>query len=267
MNQKLLQMARDELGKVLLKQKNVQAALKNVPDGSLQILLSKGKYPQYYLYNENGGAHVREYISCKRMNLISALAQKQYDLELLNYLEKQAKCIDKFIDNYESLDDACIYADYLETRKRLVAEHDLTDDEYVREWLSTTPGDMNSYPKTSTYLTESGEKVRSKSEKIIADMFFHKKIPYVYEPELFFDDGSCVIPDFAALNVRDRKVFFYEHFGMMGVREYSEGMVEKIRRYEENGYWFGENLLYSFESSETYLDIRTIENMINKFLL
>ena len=54
-------------------------------------------------------------------------------------------------------------------------------------------------------ITEKGEAVRSKSEKIIADKLYMKEIPYVYEQPLYLKGYGYVVPDFKILNVRTKK--------------------------------------------------------------
>lgn len=55
-------------------------------------------------------------------------------------------------------------------------------------------------------LTNRGERVRSKSEKIIADCFFRKGIPYKYECPLYLKGLGIIYPDFTILSKKqDRK--------------------------------------------------------------
>jgi len=68
------------------------------------------------------------------------------------------------------------------------------------------------------------EKVRSKSEVIIADRLFINAIPYEYERGLIVKipkTAECPEtemvwnPDFRVLNVRTGKEYIWEHFGRM----------------------------------------------------
>lgn len=49
-------------------------------------------------------------------------------------------------------------------------------------------------------LTEKGERVRSKSEKILADYFYRKNILYKYEKPLYLKGYGTVYPDFTFLS-------------------------------------------------------------------
>ena len=66
-------------------------------------------------------------------------------------------------------------------------------------------------------LTAKGERVRSKSEKILADYFYSRKIPYHYEKPLHLRGYGIVYPDFTLLSRKTRREVYWEH----------EGLVEK----------------------------------------
>ena len=66
-------------------------------------------------------------------------------------------------------------------------------------------------PEHLKYSTEKGELVRSKSELLIADMYYSLGIPYKYEAGVKLRGGIVRYPDFTLLRVRDRKEFYHEH--------------------------------------------------------
>ena len=137
----------------------------------------------------------------------------------------------------------------------------------IQEWYEKNPGRENPYPILQKIFSERGEPVRSKSEKILADLFYRNQIPYVYEPKVWMQDGRIVYPDFLLLNVRTRKAYVYEHFGMMDSPEYSQKASEKINYYMENGYHYGDRFLFSMETIKTPLNTKTVEKIIVKFLI
>ena len=63
--------------------------------------------------------------------------------------------------------------------------------------------------------TERGERVRSKSEKILADYFYSHNIPYKYEHPLYLTGFGIVYPDFTVLSQRTRHEMYWEHNGRM----------------------------------------------------
>ncbi|MDD6037043.1 MAG: hypothetical protein PUC30_12815 [Lachnospiraceae bacterium] len=267
MNEELLSklvQEKDECRKML---PEIKKAIKKAPEGTLHILNAKGKYPQYYLYDKGwtGQCKNGRFIQRKDNRLAQRLAQKQYDIDVAECLERKIRSIERFLKEYEANNVMSVYEQMTEQRKALVEPVVLPDEEYVRVWKNTMRGNANEYQKNVEIYTDTGERVRSKSEKILADRFGHEGIPYIYEPELVFKDGTRVYPDFALLQLRTRRTIYFEHFGMMDSLEYCTKALKKIETYSKNDYWFGENLLYTFETKEEPLNIKNVDRMIHKF--
>ncbi len=241
--------------------------ISKAPEGSLVTLKARGRYPQYYHYiegdREKGGNG--RYLPKKESKLVQRLAQKQYEMEILECVKKRAEAISVFLKKYQENDTETIYENLSEERKSLVSPVIKTDEMFECEWKESMRASANEFPKEIAFYTETGESVRSKSEKILADGFNRMGIPYVYEPELEFADGSRIYPDFALLHKRKRKTIYFEHFGMMDYPEYSAKAIKKIAKYEESGYWFGDNFLCTFETSENPLDMRIVEKMLKQY--
>ena len=259
-----LEQERDNLVKLMPK---LEKEIAKAPEGSLMALKAKGRYPQYYLYTEGDrekGKNGR-YLPKKESKLIQRLAQKQYEIEVLECARKRVDAITTFLRKYRDNDTEAIYNDMSEERKALVNPVIETEESYANTWKEAMRGHANKFPKEVELYTDAGESVRSKSEKILADGFSRMGIPYVYEPELELEDGSRIYPDFALLHKGKRKTISFEHFGMMEYSEYSERTIKKIAKYEENGYWFGDNFLCTFETSENPLDMRIVEKMLKHY--
>ncbi len=259
-----LEQEKEDMEKLL---RTLKKAGKKTPEGSLRIIKAKGKYPQYYHYqseDENQEKSLR-YLSKKEMKLAQRLAQKQYDVDVMACLKKRIDAIRNFLGQYKETDIYDIFEKLSEERKALVIPVIETDEMFECAWRESIRANSNDFPKTVEFYTEAGESVRSKSEKILADGFRRMGIPYVYEPELELADGSRIYPDFALLHKGKRKTIYFEHFGMMDYPEYSAKAIKKISRYEENGYWFGDNFLCTFETSESPLDMRIVEKMLKHY--
>ena len=113
-----------------------------------------------------------------------------------------------------------IYDQLSKYRRQMLDPLFMTDQEYARLWQTKEytkrpfrPGDMEIY-------TDHGERVRSKSEKMIADKALQMTIPYRYEYPLWLEGYGEARPDFVFLNVRTREEFSHEHFGMLDNLEY-----------------------------------------------
>lgn len=259
-----LEQERDNLVKLIPK---LEKELSKAPEGSLVTLKARGRYPQYYHYidgDREKGKNGR-YLPKKELKFVQRLAQKQYEIEVLECAKKRAGAISVFLKQYQENDTEAVYEKLPEEKKKLIIPWFETEETFVNQWKEKMRGSANEFPKEIEFYTQAGESVRSKSEKILADEFLRMGIPYVYEPELELTDGSRIYPDFALLHKRKRKTIYFEHFGMMDYPEYSAKAIKKIAKYEENGYWFGDNFLYTFETSENPLDMRIVEKMLKHY--
>ena len=259
-----LEQERDVLVKLVPK---LEKEIAKVPEGGLVVLKAKGRYPQYYLYTEGDREKGKngKYLPKKEMKFVQRLAQKQYEIEILECAKKRANAISVFLKQYQENDTEAVYEKLSEEKKKLILPWFETEEIFLNKWKEKMRGSANEFPKEIELYTEAGECVRSKSEKILADGFRRMGIPYVYEPELELADGSRIHPDFALLHKRKRKTIYFEHFGMMDVPEYGIRAIKKIMKYEENGYWFGDNFLCTFETSENPLDMRIVEKMLKHY--
>ena len=66
-------------------------------------------------------------------------------------------------------------------------------------------------------MTEKGERVRSKSEKILADYFYRNNILYQYEKPLYLKGYGTIYTDFTFLSKKTRKEIYWEHEGIVNV--------------------------------------------------
>ena len=243
-------------------EKKLKLRLANAPEGTLYIgKTGKGNYSQYHIRHQGK----LTYLSVSKQELATMLAQKTYDEKALAIIESRLKEAKKLLKKYEVPIEA-LYSKLSDEKKKLITPIVSTDEMFVKEWYEMHPGSANPYQNNSAIYTERGEVVRSKSEKILADLFFRRKIPYVYEPMLEVGNGKIVYPDFLLLHVKQRKTYIYEHFGMMDHPEYIKNTLEKLSLYSENGYWYGDKLLFSFETSINPLNTKNVEKMLNRFI-
>ncbi|MBR4668108.1 MAG: hypothetical protein IKO76_05050 [Butyrivibrio sp.] len=218
---------------------------------------------QYYLMEGNK----RTYVKTKDLDAVRKIVQKSYDESVYKKLLTMRYQIERFLKLYDSDAISGIYRDLGDAKKPLVNPLIPTDEQYLQEWYETHPACQNLFPMQGSYLTSRGEEVRSKSEKIIADLFDKYNVPYQYEPEIKLSDGHILYPDFVLLNMRQRKTIYWEHFGLISDEEYAKKTCLKMNLYEENGFIIGENMLFSMESDDIPLNIKQIESKIKKHLL
>ena len=82
------------------------------------------------------------------------------------------------------------------------------------------------------YSTSKGDKVRSKSEVIIANLLFQHNIKYEYELPLEYEHGKYIEPDFTIFLSNNEKIF-WEHLGMLGSETYDENWLNKMKIYDD----------------------------------
>jgi len=243
-------------------------SIKEAPAGRIRSEMAQGKYPQFYVIREEDRAEHPKgvYIKKADMPLARALAQKEYDLMVLEAIEKREKELYFLLGVKEHNEIHTIINNLSCAKRTLVEPCVLSDSDFVLEWEQKRRGEENRFPIRDGFLTEKGETVRSKSEKIIADKLYMKGIPYKYEAGLWLNSGKLVFPDFTILNIRTREEIYLEHFGMMDNPEYCKAAAEKLEMYEDNGIYPGDRLLITMESSLKPISIKQIDNLIENYL-
>lgn len=243
-----------------------EESLARAPMGTLRGICRNGS-AQYYVKNaDNGKTHKQgKYLKKTEREYARQIAQRDYDRVLLkqviiriNALESLQK---KYHENncYETYDNLKFY------RKAIVTPRLMSDEQYVREWESVTyEGKNYSYQEQEIY-TLKGERVRSKSEKIIADKLYQKSIPYRYEYPVYVEGMGKVHPDFTCLDVKRRCEIIWEHMGMMGDEDYCKYALKKIENYEKAGFHQGQNIIYSFESSVCPLNTKVVDSILEAY--
>lgn len=244
-----------ELGKFITK---LETKSKYKSEGRLRIDNKKTKCQYYYMdRKENSSAgHNGRYMKKEELPLAKAIAQRDYDAIALKKAKERKKCIDTFINKYAKTDLKELYNKTHPQRRVLIETDVISDEEYVRRWLAVEYKGKSEVE--DDIVTERGECVRSKSEKIIADKLNMLNIPYRYEYPLMLDNGKTVYPDFTILKMPERKEVYFEHFGMIDDEEYFEHMIYKLNSYENNGIYMGINLFITYETSKKPLNTKTL---------
>jgi hypothetical protein len=243
----------------------INERVEGAPEGSLRISKNRNKY-QFYLRTDAEDTRGK-YLSYKNKNIVVRLAQKDYDAKLLEILEDQLKQIDRFLKHYDPNAAIEVYENLSEARKLLVTPEYLTDEEYVKQWLNTPYRKLPFNAVEPEYYTEKHERVRSKSEIIIANTLKSYNIPYRYEFPVY-DEGILIgAPDFNCLNVRLRKEYYWEHLGMIGDEKYVNRNINKLEKYTMAKGFDESRLILTFESDRHPLNTLIVEEKIRKYLL
>lgn len=123
------------------------------------------------------------------------------------------------------------------------------------------------YEKGLIHKTARGELVRSKSEVIIADALFDKKIEYDYEKPLDLGEDGIKRPDFTIEDVESGTLFYWEHCGMMTDQGYRRRWESKQAVYKKHGIVEGENLIVTENKPDGNIDSQAIRVLIERYLL
>ena len=229
------------------------------PPGRLRILKQKNAV---YFYHVTDNKHRNGImIDPKDQQLIKSLAQKAYLLSLLRKAREEERLLSEALTNYDGGSLEQIYNSYTSERRRLVTPFMLPDEEYKAKWLSQEYKHKGFDDDMPVYETINGERVRSKSEQLIADRLYYNGIPYKYECPLIIGDKTFH-PDFTILRMSDRRELYYEHFGRMDDPSYANKNTRRINIYSNNGIILGDNLFTTMETSMCPLDIRTVDHLI-----
>lgn len=237
--------------------------LKDAPQGKLR-LSSCRENVQYY-HCTQGARKNGSYIPKEQMELIRRLAQKSYDEKIIRLADKRLSRVRKLLKDYDEI--ANVYQREHVERQKLIDPVEPTWEQQIAQWLNERYQGKEFQEGTAVILTQKGERVRSKSEKILADYFFQNNIPYKYERPLYLKGAGTVYPDFTCLSRKTRKEIYWEHDGKMDDPVYARSAVRKIQAYEENGIYPGENLILTFETEKTILDIRIVKGLVERYLL
>lgn len=239
--------------------KRVEEAIDSFPEGRLRVVQTNR--PQYFYIQEKGDTK-GAYIKKNQRFLAQQLAQKDYYERLLHEMKNELNILKRFGKRYDGNCLMEVYDKMVLDRKQLIKPVFVSDAEYAKRWQEE-PDEYNPYhPEELKYNTEREEKVRSKSEKMIADMYNELGIPYKYEKPLTLSNGVTKYPDFTLLKVSSRQEVYHEHLGMLDDDEYRDRTLKKLREYEQNGIILGKNLIISYETSNVPFDVDLLRKNI-----
>lgn len=243
--------------------KETKSRLKNAPQGRLRLSKSHN-HIQYYCCTEE--KKCGNYIPKENRLLAQQLAQKSYDEKVLQLTEKRLSQIKRITKDYMDDELEKIYLKEHTERQKLIFPAETTWKQKMNEWLSEEYKGKDFQEGTPIILTERGERVRSKSEKIMADYFFRHGIAYKYECPLYLKGVGTIYPDFTFLSGKTEQEIYWEHNGRVDNPEYARKMVRKINAYENNGIFPGERLILTYETEQTILNTGKIEQLVKKYL-
>lgn len=244
------------------------------PTGRLEIKQQDGRiYYRHRLPHEKGGTrHYLKLTDQKDRALICAIAQRDYDREVLKRARGEEKVIARLAKLYGNGSCEDVYSRLHPARRELVEPIRPTDEQYADNWQAQELKKSALSREDAPFSTERGEYVRSKSEMLIANTLYKRGIRYHYECAVETVDHLTGMPrtrypDFYVLNTRTRRAYYYEHFGKCDDPDYVNDNLNKLIDYENAGIVAGVNLIMTFETRQLPLTPETVEAFVKNYLL
>lgn len=230
--------------------------LKGMPDGKLLFSRSQNQVKWYV-----SDGHKKVYLSKKQRHIAEQLAAKKYlELKLEDLLNKK-QMIENYFEYY--IEEAGTAEELLHPDSKyfeLLAPYFSLQKEELSLWMNEPYERNEKYPERLLHKTSSGIYVRSKSESMI-EMFLHtNQIPFRYECALRLDEVT-LYPDFTIMHPKTKKIYYWEHFGLMDDPAYVRNACSKLELYANYGIIPSIQLITSYETKEyplNYLDVARI---------
>lgn len=274
-----------EQKQILLKaEQNIIQSLQSSPKGKLKLGKQNQTYKYYYSSDDKkkpGKKKKKElsnstvkttwtYLPQSKKDLAAAIAQKDYYQKLLPKIQETLTLLQQLELIYESDSLENTYESLCQGRKDLVTPMFPSANRIIDSWknIKYVPGTFEA--GMPVYLTLRGERVRSKSEKMIADELYTQNIFYLYEYPLKLKiNGKDVVfrPDFIVFNKRTGQKYIIEHFGRMGDDDYYNNSLRKLDIFEQNNLLIGRDILIFHESQKVPLNIQVVRQYIQEFLV
>lgn len=234
------------------------------PEGRIRVYTERGN-TRFYTYAIHKG---KQYLRMTDAKKLKDLAQKEYEEKMLqNALNEKAQ-LQNFLKSVLYTDANAVFQSLDERIRNYIKPELSSDDVFARRWLNM---EFEQHWKTEYHRIETLRKdmVMSKSEALIADRLYSEGIPYRYEQILRLGNGFSPLvyyPDFTILNKRTRKLYYWEHLGLLGDRNYCQENLTKLDNYARFGIIQGKNLILSYESEGKTLSMAYVKRMIKEFL-
>lgn len=216
---------------------------------------------QYYYRDPAGSAH---YLQKKDDEKITALANAYYINKSLPKLKKNLTAAKKFLATHSGTEERDIFNSMPDELQQRNSNLFLYKKAYIYKWQHREYT-RNLYKQEGLiHDTIRGEKVRSKSEAMIANALYNYDMPYLIETPLRLKSGKIIFPDFLILNPSTLEEVYWEHFGMMGDSVYAAEACKRIGILDSEGIKINNNLICTFETADAPLSSALIESNIKQ---
>lgn len=261
----LRKMLEDELKRLRRLEQLAEAQLTSLPEGTVRVSVSN-RSVQYYYRGEDCNVKNGRYLHKSEEQLAYLLVQRKYDKNLQKLLAKRIRQLSNLLEDYREDEVEEIYRRESVCRQRMIEPLEKPWDLQLKEWIQQEYQGKPFADTDKELYADKGHRVRSKTEKILADYFYKHNIPYHYEKPLYLEGYGFVYPDFTFFSRKYCAEIYWEHEGMMDTPSYVQSVLKKQECYEKNGIFLGERLIITQESSEYTLKTSEIERKVRKYL-
>jgi len=245
----------------------IQAAYEKMPEGNLLVAPGTRDTNFRYYLREKSSDRMGVYLKAGQERIKQKYATKKYYKELIKYVENEIKMLKKIQHNYVGDSIISTYKNIGAGITRLIAPLNIDDETFVKMW-ENEPYEGLGFDEndTSSFYSDRKERMRSKSEVLIANALNARSIPYKYECPLYLANGQKIYPDFTVLDVQNRKVKYWEHLGRMGDMSYVARNLWKLDEYKRLNIRMGINLFMTYENGSNALGTEDILSTIEAII-
>ena len=247
---------------------------KKVLENQIQQLKQKlAQYPAGHMICVRNGKYIKNIhvhdgiqtnIPKKNINLVKELAEKKYFSARLEDLLNEQSAVNTFLEHYQPYPSKTQQLMNHPIYQKVITSSMTPLSDELEKWAKDSYEKNPAYPEQLRHSCLSRQKVRSKSEVLIAQALFLHQIPFRYECALKLNDLTF-FPDFTIRHPETGQFFYWEHFGRMDSLSYSQNAFQKLQIYSANGYIPTIHLITSYETQNHPLTTETIENLIQQY--
>lgn len=215
---------------------------------------------QFYIKNKSRYQYVRVKQKEEAVNIV----RQEYYKKICKSASRELKLLDKLEEHLKNQSIDCVYKKIGVGKQRVVKPILIPQKQFTEDWVNEKYQGKGFDDNNVEIYTDKGERVRSKSEKIIADKLYRENILYRYEYPLEVPGYGVIYPDFTILDEINQRNIIYEHFGMMDDERYVNNVIAKLQLYANEGYILGDNLFFTMETSVKPFDSRMLDGIIQQ---
>lgn len=252
---------KEYLQKLILEKEKEMTRL---PKGHIRVS-KHGKSFQYYLCQEKCGNNGR-YLPVREKRSAERMILREYDEKIVKEAAEELHILEKLEKYYHRGCVEDVFEKMPPGKQRVIVPVEETQEQFLARWMNYKFPKKEFEEDMPEFYSGRRERMRSKSEVIIANILDKMEIPYIYECPLRLKNGKTIYPDFTIIDVPRRRVVFLEHLGRMDDERYVDMLLWKTQAYEESGYYVGKELFFTSETANRPLNIKLVEEKLRYIL-